>query len=85
MKDVYAVFCFVLTTLRNAGQVIFILTLQIGKLRVIDVVTHMQPQIQQKEPEMELNPGFFFLLFFFLIYFIYLDVPGLKCGMWDLL
>ena len=46
MKDVYAVFCFVLTTLRNAGQVIFILTLQIGKLRVIDVITHMQPQIQ---------------------------------------
>lgn len=46
MKDVYAIFCFVLATLRHAEQVIFILTLQIGKLRVIDVVTHMQPQIQ---------------------------------------
>ena len=31
MKDVYAIFCFVLATLRNAGQVIFILTSQIGK------------------------------------------------------
>lgn len=46
MEDIYAIFCFALATLRNAGQAIFILTLQIGKLRVTDVVTHMQSQIQ---------------------------------------